>query len=164
MEIHFVLMALTFLKMIIMFLCVFSTWLPMLQLFPDDCTCSPLTISSVFLYTPPSWPTYWIIDWALCAIHSLVSARVETLFLVSDSQCCCFYVLVCRLALCLQRGRVDSEASHLFLWVLPSQLWCICALGCSKAQKFAATVTKLLGLKSFSTLFVSLIFQYYFLF
>lgn len=44
-----------------------------------------------------------------------ISATAEMLFQVSNSQCCCLYVLVCSLAFCLQWSRVNGEVLYLFL-------------------------------------------------
>lgn len=87
---------------------------------------SPLIISNVFLCIPSSWLTVLLNegapDWALCSIHGPISAGVEMLFHVSNSQCCCLYVLVCSLAFCLQWSRVDHEAPRLFLSGAPQSV------------------------------------------
>lgn len=79
--------------------------------------------SSIFPLIGPL--CYWMKeppDWALCSIHSLISARVKMLFHVSNSQCCCLYVLICSLAFCLQWSRDGCEAPHLFLSGAPQSV------------------------------------------
>lgn len=41
---------------------------------------------------------------------------------MSDSQCCCLYVLVCSLAFCLQWSRIDCEAPRIFLSGAPQSV------------------------------------------